>query len=223
MRVWVQGVAALAAGVITAGCTRSAPVLGTSVDAMSAEALRASVSGAKFGECKTEPRTAQSTAPARTPVQICAVEGGQFAGGPSTPVNGVWVARMVNLGNLPTKRWGLKPGPYETWIAAFKYPTRYAMVEMSTASPTDPPRIIIADGNYRHCNHAIQPPRARARFGNCEDHPRDIPPDPAASAVRRGLTWLRSTVMPKTSFAQSPGTLDGPAWIDCGGDCCVTD
>lgn len=219
----IQGSAAIAVVVIVTGCTPPTPLVGSSVESMSGAALAASVANVKFGECKTEARTAQSTVPARTPVQICAVEGGQFAGGPTTPPNGVWVARMVNRGNLPTKRWGLRPGPYETWIAAFKYPTRYSMVEMSTASPTDPPRIIVADGNYRHCGHPIQPPRARARFGNCEDHPRDIPADPATSAVGRGLTWLRSTVMPKTLLAQGGGTLDGPAWIDCGGDCCVTD
>lgn len=221
-----KGIVAVAVVVLAAGCTPSMPVLGTRIDVMSGESIRAAVSALGFGECRTLPRTAVGTAPGVTRLQICAVDGGENAGGPSTPVNGVWVARIVNKGSLPDKRWQLKPGAYESWIVAYgPAPVKYAIVEISTQSPADPPRMIVMNGVYHHCGHRPMPPRARASFGNCQDNPGgpSDPPDLSSSPVRGALNRFRSALLPSTLHAQPSGRLDGPAWIDCGGDCCTTD
>ena len=219
---FVAGAAVLLAG----GCSPSMPVLGSRIGAMSGESIRAAVSTLTFGECRTLPRTAAGTAPGVTRLQICAVNGGENAGGPSTPANGVWVARIVNKGSLPDRRWELNPGNYESWIVAYgPAPVKYAIVEVSTVSPTDPPKIIVMDGVYHHCGHTPTAPRARASFGTCQDHPAgpNDPPDPPTSPVRRAFNQLRSMLLPAALHAQGAGRLDGPAWIDCGGDCCTTD
>lgn len=227
MRIVKAGVAAVATVLLAGGCSPSMPVLGARIDAMSGESIRAAVSTLSFGECKTRPRTAAGTVPAVTRLQICAVNGGQNAGGPNTPANGVWVARIVNKGSLPDQRWKLNPGAYESWIVAYgPAPVKYAIVEISTAAPGDPPRVIVMDGVYHHCGHPNMPSSARANFGTCGDNPRNEGvPDPPQSAVQRGFNQLRLALVPKTARAQPPssGMLDGPAWIDCGGDCCTTE
>lgn len=227
MRIIKTGSVAVAGALLLGGCTPPMPVLGARIDAMSATSIHAAVSGLGFGECRTLPRSAEGTAPGGvTRLQICAVNGGQNAGGPNTPANGVWVARIVNKGSLPDSRWKLQPGAYESWIVAYgPAPVKYAIVEISTASPSDPPRMIVMDGVYHRCGHTPKPPRARASFGNCNDHPGgpNDPPDPAPSPVRGALNQLRSMLLPATLHAQSSGRLTGPAWIDCGGDCCTTD
>lgn len=227
MRIIKAGIVAVATVVLAAGCSPSMPVLGTRIDVMSGESIRAAVSTLTFGECRTRPRTAVGTAPSSvTRLQICAVNGGENAGGPNTPANGVWVARMVNKGPLPDVRWELRPGAYESWIVAYgPAPVKYAIVEVSTQSPTDPPRVVVMDGVYHHCGHAPKPPRARASFGKCEDYPagENDPPDRGTSAPRRALNQLRSVLLPSPLHAKSSMSLDGPAWIDCGGDCCTTE
>lgn len=227
MRIINGGIFAIAAVLLVAGCTPSMPVLGTRIDAMSGASIRAAVSTLRFGECRTRPRTAEGMAPgAVTRLQICAVEGGQNAGGPSTPANGVWVARIVNKGSLPDRRWKLRPdSTFESWIVVYgPAPVKYAIVEVSTLT-TDPPKIIVMDGVYHHCNHPPMPPRARASFGTCQDNPAgpNDAPDPTTSPVRGALNQLRSALLPAALQAQASGRLDGPAWIDCGGDCCTTD
>lgn len=234
MHVLMRGVAVGATVMAAGACNRPMPLLDQKVNAMSSSAIRASVDRLQFGECRTRPRTAHGTVPGqRTRLQICAVKGGEFAGGPSTPANGVWVARIVNKGVLPDRRWQLNPGDFESWIVVYgPAPVKYAIVEVSTTSPSGPPRVVVMDGVYHHCGHVHVPPRppqARASFGTCQDHPAGPgdPPDStsagSAPALRRGLTLLRDVFLPKTVNAQGPGLLDGPGWIDCGGDCCTTD
>ncbi len=222
-RAAVAGVTTI---VLAGACTPPTPVLGARVDTMSGETLRTAVARLNFGECRTLPRTAKGTTPGVTRLQICIVDGGQNAGGPSTPANGVWVARIVNKGSLPDLRWELNPGNYESWIVAYgPAPVKYAIIELSTTSPTDPPRVIKMDGVYHHCGHTKRPSKARANFGNCQDNvngPTD-PPDPAPSRAQRTLSKLGASFLPKTLLAQGNSRLDGPAWIDCGGDCCTTD
>ncbi|MBA3580434.1 MAG: hypothetical protein H0W42_10665 [Gemmatimonadaceae bacterium] len=133
---------------------------------------------------------------------------------------------MINTGSTATDRWELKPGAYQSWIVAYgPAPVKYAIVEIPSTGTTQAPRMIVSAGTYRACGHPKVPSHARASFGNCADYPgrANDPPDPAPSALRRGLSHLRSTFLPKALFAQGPGSLDGPAWIDCGGDCCVAD
>lgn len=223
-RAAVAGVTTI---VLAGACSAPMPVLGARVDTMSGETLRAAIAGVSFGECRTLPRTATGTAPgAVTRLQICAVNGGQNAGGPSTPANGVWVARMVNKGSLPDLRWGLNPGNYESWIVAYgPAPVKYAIIEISTTSPTGPPRVIKMDGVYHHCGHTTRPSKARASFGNCQDNVNGPtnPPDPAPSRAQRALSKLGASFLPQTLRAEGISQLDGPAWIDCGGDCCTTD
>lgn len=227
VRVFNGGVAVIATVLLAGGCSPSMPELGARIDAMSGESIRTAVSALSFGECRTLPRTAVGMVPGQvTRLQICAIDGGENAGGSSTPANGVWVARIVNKGGLPDKRWELKPGAYESWIVAYgPAPVKYAIVEISTTSPSDPPRMIVMDGVYHHCGHPPKSPRARASFGTCADNPGTAadPPDASQSAMRRGLNQLRSSLLPKTLAAQGAGRLVGPAWIDCGGDCCTTD
>lgn len=224
MRTFNGVAVAVVAVLLAGGCTPPMPVLEARFDTMSGESLREAVSRLSFGECETLPRTAAGTAPGVTRLQICAVDGGQHAGGSNTPTNGVPVARIVNKGSLPDKRWELNPGPYESWIFVYgPAPAKYALMEISTLSSTDPPRTIVMSGEYHHCGHVKGPPRARARFGRCQDNPGSRPPESAPSALGRGLNELRSFLLPPTAQAQPALSLDGPAWIDCGGDCCTTE
>lgn len=227
MRAFMQGVAAVAIVIgFGGGCAaRTMPFLNDPIQNMSTAQIQAAVQSLTFDECRKRERTSKTSIPPRprTRVEICAVTGGENAGGPSTPTTGVWVARMINLGADTTDRWELRPGSYESWIVVYgPAPVKYAIVEIPSMPSTESPRMIVSAGNYRACGHPQVPSHARANFGNCNDHPRDhyFPGD---SRFRRTASFLRDALLPKKLLAQGPGSLDGPAWIDCGGDCCVTD
>lgn len=210
MRVLIGTIGVLAAFV--GGCRPPMPTLSEPVGGTSAEALHAALSKLAVGECRTRNRKAENTG--EVPVQICGVQGGQYAGGSDTPVNGVPVARMRNLGNRETDLWRLNPGPYESYIIVYGDPTsqtvKYDVIEVSTTSPAArPPRVAFRGGTYKKCEHNYgpAPARARASFGTCADRPggADDVEDPAPA-----------------TFRQTYG-VDGPAWIVCGGDCCTTE
>lgn len=225
MRVLMQGMAAVAIVVgFGGGCAARMPFLNNPIQSMTTAQIQAAVQSLTFDECRKRNRTSEGGPPTPpTKVEICAVSGGQNAGGSSTPSTGVWVARMINMGVHVTDMWELRPGDYESWIIAYgPVPVKYAIVEIPSLSSTESPRMIVSGGNYKHCGHTKIPSHARANFGNCNDHPRDkyLPAD---TRLRRTALLLRDALLPKKLFAQTPGSLDGPAWIDCGGDCCVTD
>lgn len=194
---------------VLAGCRPAMPVLSTRADLMSGEALHAAVSRLTLGECRTRLRKADG--PGNVSVQICAYQGAQDVDGPNAR-SGVPVARMRNMGNRETALWNLRPHAYESYIIArwdsLARLLKYDIIEVSTMSPpAEPLRVVVHDGVYRKCGHqGTRPAVARASFGECAERPGNPDTDPADKGV-----------------VNSQMLSTGPAWIVCGGDCCVTD
>lgn len=150
-----------------------------------------------------------------TTVEICAASYARDVGQGNENPTGVFVGRMVNLGDAVEARWGLMPKD-TSFIVAFPSSVddgRYALLEVpANTFPGSAIRVLVEGATYHYCRGHTQPAHSDAKFATCE---RALT---AHSAATSG-----SESGPNATEERLSSEATDPAWLSCRTGCCTTE